>query len=105
MKVVLSFDEVKALKKIANAVEETSAETLLNSLKNNKLITCNVDMFNQKVTVTVNKDYVAEYLEVYGKYINLFVKQTQSIIKLTEMLAVETEGVVNKYTREEKKVK
>lgn len=105
MKISLSFKEIKEMKEIIEAVEKDSSKAFIDSFKKNKLITCNVDMFNQKVVLNIKEEYIVDFFAVYGKYTKVLVSQTKAIMETVEMLGQDTARVVEKYTKEEKKVK
>lgn len=99
MKITLTFNELEAIKKVANSIDNAGAKELVNAFKNNNILTCNVDLFNQKVTVNIKEEYLTDYLDVYGKFINLFVLQVKAMTDTAMLFVAETEEVVKKHNR------
>lgn len=104
MKIILSFKEVKELKNIMETIEKDSCEAIVESFKNNKVLTCNVDMIKQQITVNIKEEYMIDFLAVYGKYAQVFVSQAKFIKNTIEAFGAETAKVIEKYTKEEKEV-
>lgn len=97
MKVTMSLKEANNFKKIMESTEEGSVKDLKESLKDTNLITFDIDFINQKVTVTVDNKYMEEYLDVFCKYIDMFVGQARLLYGTVRMFQSEVEEVVNKY--------
>lgn len=102
MKITLTFKEIEQLKNIMESIEKDSSKELIGSLKNNKLITCNVDLFNQKTTINVSEEYTVDFLAVYGKYVKILACQVKGIIDTVKTFSQETDKVVEKYAGEKK---
>lgn len=99
MKITLSFEEVKRFKETIDSVEVGLSEQVINSLKKNKIITCNVDMFNQRVTIIVNEGYMVEFLDVYNRLVMIFSIKVKSFMKTVETFQEETQGIIKKYSK------
>lgn len=97
MKISLSYKEARALKDIMESIEEGSVKDLTDSLKNNKLIKVDFDVLAGAIVVEVNEDYTAEFLEVYGKYLDVLVSQAKTMYKTVVLLTEEAEKVVVKH--------
>lgn len=102
MKITLTFKELEQLKGIMESIEEGSSKEFIDSLKNNKLITCNVDLFNQKITININEEYIVDFLAVYGKYVKILAYQVKEVIDTVKVFSQETAKVVEKYAGEKK---
>ena len=98
MKISLSYKEARALKDIMEAVEEGSVEDLTESLKNNKLIKVNCDVLASAIVVEVDEEYSVEFLEVYGKYLDVLISQAKTMYKTMILLTEEAERVIVKHT-------
>lgn len=105
MKIILSFKEVKEIKNIMESVETGSSKAFIDSLKGNKVITCNIDAFNQKVSINIKEEYVVDFLAVYGKYTQILISQAKVIKSTLETFGIETAKVIEKHVKNEKKVK
>lgn len=99
MKIILSFEEVKRFKETIDSVEVGLSEQVINSLKKNKIITCNVDIFNQRVTIIVNEGYMVEFLDAYNRLIMIFSIKVKSFMKTVETFQEETQGIIQKYNK------
>ena len=97
MKISLSYKEARALKDIMEAVEKDSVEDLTASLKNNKLVKINCDVLAGAITVEVDEEYSVEFLEVYGKYLDVLISQAKTMYKTMVLLTEEAEKVVVKH--------
>ena len=97
MKITLNLNEAKALKNIMETVEEGSCGELLESLKGNNIIACNVDINAQTVTINVDEDYTEEMLFAYEEFINVFIRKATSLFKITFAFAEKTDKIVEKY--------
>lgn len=97
MKITMSLKEANNLKKIMESTEEGSVKDLKESLKDTNLVTLNTDIIKQQVTITVDDKYMEEYLDVFCKYIDMFVGQAKLLYGTVCMFQAEAEEVVNKY--------
>lgn len=103
MKVILSFNEARAFKKVMESIQKGSTNDLIDSLKNNKLVTVNVDVTKQDIIVNVKEEYMIDFLAVYNKYITILITYSKEIFKTLEYFTQDTVAVVEKYTKEEEK--
>ena len=99
MKITLTFNELDALDKVAKSIDDKGAKELFNAFKNNKILTCNVDFFNQKAIVDIKEEYLTDYLEVYGKFISLFIAQAKAMHDTALLFALETQEIVEKHNK------
>ena len=99
MKIVLTFNEVEQMKKIMETVEAGSSKELIKSLQNNKIISCDVNIRKQRVYVTINENYMTEFLNVYGKYVGILMVQMKSITATTKSFIYDIDKVADKYSK------
>ena len=97
MKITLTLKEASALRNIMETVENGSCGELLNSLKGNNIITCNVDINNQLVTVDIDENYTTEVLVVYEEFIRAFTKRATALFNVTCAFARKVEKIEEKY--------
>jgi len=97
MKISLNCKEVLALNNIMESVEKDSVKELSESLKRNNLIKVSLDIPTSTLNVDIDEEYSVEFLEVYGKYLDVLISQAKTMYKTMVLLTEETEKVVVKH--------
>ena len=99
MKLTMTFKEMEQMKRVAETIDDTSVKSLINSFKNNKLITCNADFFNQVVTVRVKEEYVVDFMKVYGNYLSILAMHGKAIMNATQMFVESADKIAERHNK------
>lgn len=97
MKITLTYKEACALKSIMEDVETGSLNELKKELKDNKIVSYSLKPVDKEVEITINPNYMTDFLEVYDRFIGVLINQGKSLIGTVMLLSEETDKVVRKY--------
>lgn len=96
MKIQVTKKEVKSLLGIMDKVEDGASVEFRKALKDTKAVKWHVGLTGD-VEIEINEDYMAEFLDLYGKYIGLLVPQIKALYETVKMFQEDAETVVQKY--------
>ena len=97
MKITLTGKEAIAFKNILQNIESDSVDELEKLLKDNKIISYSFHPINKEIEVTINQNYMSDFLDVYDRFVSIIVDQTKALFKTAVMLSEETGKIVEKY--------
>ena len=100
MKLILTQKEAIRLQNIMESAERGSTEELSALVKDNKIIQFKVCPIKKEVEVTVDENYMVDFLDVYDRFVGLFVSQVKTLAHTAELFAAEANKVVAKYTED-----
>jgi hypothetical protein len=100
MIISLTKQEVASLINIMDKVDGNGSNELKEMLKDNKIVTYSVKITGD-VEVIVDSRYMLDFLNVYEKFIGLFVNQAKALYETTCLFQKEAEQVINKYIKED----
>lgn len=100
MKIILSSKEASLLEDIMEKVETGSTELMRNSIKDNPLISTKLIPLTGQVEVTIKREYMEDFLEMYESYIGIFVNQVKTLYEATCLLQRDAISILAKHTSE-----
>lgn len=101
MKITLTQKEAVRLQTIMETAENGSVEQLKALVKDNKIMQFKICPIKKEIEINISEDYMVDYLDVYSRFVGLFVSQTKALMHTAEVFGEETRKVVAKYTSSE----
>lgn len=103
MKLVLTQKEAVRLQTIMENAEQGSSEQLAELVKDNKIIKFKICPLKKEIEITVDDAYMVDFLDVYSRFVGLFVSQTKALMHTVEVFSEEAQKVVAKYALPEER--
>lgn len=101
MVIKFSKQEIAELQNVMENAEQGSVEELQSLVKDTNLVKFRLHPIEKSLEVIINEDYMVDFLQVYGRFVPLFVSQTKALFETIKLFNEEAETIVNKYLEQE----